>query len=209
MELTIFKTPVSTSTRNPRLHLRISVPLPQVLSLLGSRIIDCRFSCIHNTGFRGPSLASVPAPPPSPSSYSLRTRGTPALSWKGSRCSPSSNSPSVSAGGGSVGSASGDAESNTVDASAEEESSLPSDVIVLNVGGMMCAGCASSVKKILESQPQVSSATVDLTAETATVWPVSEAKSVPNWQNEVGEALAKHLTNCSFTSTLRGDLLVS
>lgn len=52
----------------------------------------------------------------------------------------------------------------------------------------------------------MSSASVDLTTETAIVWPVSEAKSEPNWQKELGEALAKHLTNCSFTSTLRGEL---
>lgn len=53
-------------------------------------------------------------------------------------------------------------------------------------------------------QPQVSSASVNLTTETAIVWPVSEAKVVPNWQKELGEALAKHLTSCGFTSNLRG-----
>ncbi|KAK5837105.1 hypothetical protein PVK06_012915 [Gossypium arboreum] len=68
---------------------------------------------------------------------------------------------------------------------------------------MMCGGCASSVKKILESQPQVSSATVDLKTATAMVWPVSEAKAVPNWQKELGEALAKQLTSSGFESELR------
>ncbi|PPD93693.1 hypothetical protein GOBAR_DD09386 [Gossypium barbadense] len=71
--------------------------------------------------------------------------------------------------------------------------------------GMMCGGCASSVKKILESQPQVSSATVDLTTATAMVWPVFEAKAVPNWQKELGEALAKQLTSSGFESKLRGE----
>ncbi|KAL4347145.1 hypothetical protein GQ457_17G004110 [Hibiscus cannabinus] len=80
---------------------------------------------------------------------------------------------------------------------------LSSDAIFLNVGGMSCGGCVSSVKKILESQPQVSSASVDLTTATAVVCPVSEAKALPNWQKELGEALAKHLTTCGFQSNLR------
>lgn len=53
-------------------------------------------------------------------------------------------------------------------------------------------------------QPQVSSASVNLTTETAIVWPVSEAKVIPNWQQQLGEELAKHLTNCGFKSNPRG-----
>lgn len=53
-------------------------------------------------------------------------------------------------------------------------------------------------------QPQVSSASVNLTTETAIVWPVFEAKVVPNWREDVGQALAKHLTSCGFKSNLRG-----
>ncbi|CAJ2648981.1 copper-transporting ATPase PAA1, chloroplastic-like isoform X1 [Trifolium pratense] len=80
------------------------------------------------------------------------------------------------------------------------------DAIVLNVRGMMCEGCASSVKKILETQPQVLSATVNLTSETALVSLsplLSEDKTSPNWQKELGETLAHHLTTCGFTSALR------
>ncbi|KAK7328151.1 hypothetical protein VNO77_22248 [Canavalia gladiata] len=76
-------------------------------------------------------------------------------------------------------------------------------VIVLHVGGMMCEGCAGNVKRILESRPQVSSANVNLTSETATVSPVPEQKTVPNWQRQLGEALAQHLTSCGFISTLK------
>ncbi|XP_038681601.1 copper-transporting ATPase PAA1, chloroplastic isoform X2 [Tripterygium wilfordii] len=68
---------------------------------------------------------------------------------------------------------------------------------------MTCGGCAASVKKILENQPQVSSASVNLTTESAIVWPVSEAKVAPNWQQQLGESLAKHLTSCGFSSNLR------
>lgn len=53
-------------------------------------------------------------------------------------------------------------------------------------------------------QPQVSSASVNLATETAIVWLVSEAKAVPNWRQELGDMLAKHLTNCGFESNLRG-----
>ena len=55
-------------------------------------------------------------------------------------------------------------------------------------------------------QPQVSSASVNLTTETAVVWPVSDAKSIPDWQKTVGTELAKHLTSCGFQSNLRGKL---
>ncbi|KAG9148760.1 hypothetical protein Leryth_013438 [Lithospermum erythrorhizon] len=89
----------------------------------------------------------------------------------------------------------------------DDVSALSSDVIILEVGGMTCGGCAASVKRILESQPQVSSAIVDLTTEVATVWPATDAKDGPNWQVQLGEALANHLTNCGFKSKLKGQLI--
>ncbi|KAK7246755.1 hypothetical protein RIF29_41625 [Crotalaria pallida] len=71
------------------------------------------------------------------------------------------------------------------------------DAIILHVGGMMCEGCASTVKRILESQPQVSSATVNLASQTATIVPhVSEEE-----EEVLGVALAQHLTASGFTST--------
>ncbi|RVW74561.1 Copper-transporting ATPase PAA1, chloroplastic [Vitis vinifera] len=95
-------------------------------------------------------------------------------------------------------------DTNPKAAAAEEVTGFSPDVIILDVGGMTCGGCAASVKRILESQPQVSSASVNLTTETAIVWPVSEAKVIPNWQQQLGEELAKHLTNCGFKSNPRG-----
>ncbi|KAB2087916.1 hypothetical protein ES319_A04G137600v1 [Gossypium barbadense] len=108
-------------------------------------------------------------------------------------------------GGGGEGTGGGDSKAKLGAGVVDDLSALSPDVIILNVGGMMCGGCASSVKKILESQPQVSSATVDLKTATAMVWPVSEAKAVPNWQKELGEALAKQLTSSGFESELRGE----
>ncbi|XP_021809358.1 copper-transporting ATPase PAA1, chloroplastic [Prunus avium] len=108
-----------------------------------------------------------------------------------------------SGGDGEGGSGGGDAKSKVVAAGCDEISAVSTDVIVLDVGGMTCGGCAASVKRILESQPQVSSASVNLTTETAVVWPVSEAKVTSNWQKQLGETLAKHLTNCGFKSNLR------
>ncbi|KAK9069532.1 hypothetical protein SSX86_011436 [Deinandra increscens subsp. villosa] len=86
----------------------------------------------------------------------------------------------------------------------DDVSPSSSDLIILDVRGMMCGGCESSVKRILENQSQVLSASVDHTTETATVWPISEAKLTPNWQKVIGEELAKNLTNCGFDSNLRG-----
>ncbi|KAI4299093.1 hypothetical protein L6164_032584 [Bauhinia variegata] len=111
----------------------------------------------------------------------------------------------VSSSAASFASGGGDGQdSKLVAEGAEELRTLPTDVIILDVRGMMCGGCADNVKRILENKPQVSSANVNLTAETAIVWPISEAKAEPNWQKQLGEALAEHLTNCGFESSPRG-----
>ncbi|KAG5015010.1 hypothetical protein JHK85_021146 [Glycine max] len=99
-------------------------------------------------------------------------------------------------GGGGSGGESGDANLKLVGDASQELSALSPD-------GMVCGGCAATVKRILENQPQVSSASVNLTTETAIVWPVSEAKNAPNWQKQLGEALAEHLTSCGYNSSLR------
>ncbi|KAI9121026.1 hypothetical protein K1719_008059 [Acacia pycnantha] len=106
-------------------------------------------------------------------------------------------------GGDGSGGDSGDVNSKLVGDGGNELSALSPDVIILDVAGMVCGGCAANVKRILESRPQVSYATVNLTTETAIVWPVSEAKTVPNWQKQLGEALAEHLSSCGFKSSLR------
>ncbi|XP_020526220.1 copper-transporting ATPase PAA1, chloroplastic isoform X2 [Amborella trichopoda] len=84
-----------------------------------------------------------------------------------------------------------------------EEAVKRSDVIILDVGGMSCGGCAASVKRILESQPQVSSASVNLATEIAVVWAIPEVQVTQNWQQHLGEILASHLTSCGFKSNLR------
>ncbi|GFR41528.1 hypothetical protein Agub_g2224 [Astrephomene gubernaculifera] len=50
-----------------------------------------------------------------------------------------------------------------------EASDLVEEVVLLDVGGMKCGGCVGHVKKILESQPGVTSASVNLATETALV----------------------------------------
>lgn len=50
----------------------------------------------------------------------------------------------------------------------------------------------------------MASANVNLETATAIVLPVSEATTTPNWKKVIGEDLAKHLTTCGFTSTLKG-----
>ncbi|KZV34638.1 hypothetical protein F511_14892 [Dorcoceras hygrometricum] len=109
-------------------------------------------------------------------------------------------------GGGKGDGAAGGGDSKptaAVQAGDGDASALSSDVIILDVRGMTCGGCAASVKRILESQAQVSSASVNLTTETAIVWPVPDVKIATNWRKDLGEALANHLTNCGFKSNLR------
>ncbi|KAI3509385.1 hypothetical protein L1887_24620 [Cichorium endivia] len=119
-------------------------------------------------------------------------------------CCVSSSFASPSGGRGiSSGGGGGKVKANPMAAAADDVSPLSSDVIILDVRGMTCGGCSASVQRILENQAKVSSAIVDLTAETATVWPVSEAKVTPNWQKEIGEDLAKQLTTCGFESTIK------
>ncbi|KAK4801500.1 hypothetical protein SAY86_021987 [Trapa natans] len=214
MESTISKSLGTTSALNPlilRLHHQLSRAPPQRLSL-PSRLIAHRLSCLYITRLRNRSSNCLSV------SYSVNSRSSD-VPPSYLRCISSSSSPFASAGGGGGdgvggdsgggggggggGSGSGDAKSKPVVATAEEASALSSDVIILDVRGMTCGGCAASVKRILESQPQVYSASVNLTTETAIVWPATEAKTLPNWQKELGEALAKHLTSCGFTSTLR------
>ncbi|CAL9177123.1 unnamed protein product, partial [Musa hybrid cultivar] len=108
-------------------------------------------------------------------------------------------------GGGDGGSSGGETVAKPVAGDLEDVPALGADVIVLHVGGMSCGGCAASVKRILESQPQVSSAIVNLEKEMAFIWTVPEAKVVQDWQQELGEKLAKHLTTCGFKSNLQGN----
>ncbi|KAH7652769.1 Cu(2+)-exporting ATPase protein [Dioscorea alata] len=107
-------------------------------------------------------------------------------------------------GDGSGGQSAGDGEmKSSLAVDAGEASGMGADVIVLDVGGMSCGGCAASVKRILESQPLVSSASVNLATEMAVVWTTPEAKVSQNWKQQLGEKLAMHLTTCGFKSSLR------
>ncbi|CAN6306420.1 unnamed protein product [Urochloa humidicola] len=79
------------------------------------------------------------------------------------------------------------------------------DAIVLHVGGMSCGGCAAKVKRILENQPEVAAATVDVEKATAVVWTTPEAKATKDWQKQLGEKFANHLTICGFESHLQDE----
>ncbi|KAK4254266.1 hypothetical protein QN277_009670 [Acacia crassicarpa] len=57
---------------------------------------------------------------------------------------------------------------------------------------------------VLNVEPQVPSASVNLTEKIAAVWPTPEAKTESNWHNRFGGGLAEHLTNCGFKSSLQG-----
>ncbi|CAL5358326.1 unnamed protein product [Camellia sinensis] len=145
------------------------------------RPIHCQFVSLQLTRpFNGESQRSKAL-----SSISHSPNSLPTLCSVRSRLHCAASPPSTAGGGGADGGA------------------LSPDAIIINVEGMMCGGCVASVKRILESQPQVLSASVNLETETATIWPVSEAKVMPNWQKHVGEILANHLTSCGFKSNFR------
>uniref|UniRef100_A0A0E0KEI1 HMA domain-containing protein n=1 Tax=Oryza punctata TaxID=4537 RepID=A0A0E0KEI1_ORYPU len=107
-------------------------------------------------------------------------------------------------GGGGDDSGAGDSAAASAAAAAAlgEPETADADVIMLRVGGMSCGGCAASVKRILESQPEVTSATVDFEKKTAAVWTTPEAKATKDWQKQLGEKLAHHLSTCGFQSHL-------
>jgi hypothetical protein len=57
-------------------------------------------------------------------------------------------------------------------------------------------------------QPEVAAAAVDVEKATAVVWLTPEAKATKDWQKQLGEKLANHLTTCGFQSHLQaGDKL--
>lgn len=91
----------------------------------------------------------------------------------------------------------------------EEAAGQGVDVIVLDVGGMSCGGCAASVKRILESEPQVRSATVNLATEMAVIWAVPQDRDVQDWKEQLGVKLANQLTTCGYKSNLRDSSKVS
>ncbi|KAF8406011.1 hypothetical protein HHK36_008091 [Tetracentron sinense] len=97
----------------------------------------------------------------------------------------------------------GETRSKSITGDSGEVSAMSPDVITLNVEGMMCGGCEASVKRILESLPQVSSASANHTTATALVWPVAKVEVTLDSQPQLGDILAKHLTNCGFKSNLR------
>ncbi|OEL14797.1 hypothetical protein BAE44_0024184 [Dichanthelium oligosanthes] len=70
---------------------------------------------------------------------------------------------------------------------------------------MSCGGCAAKVKRILENQPEVAAATIDVEKATAVVWTTPEAKATKDWQKQLGEKLANHLTTCGFQSHLQDE----
>ncbi|KAF7127454.1 hypothetical protein RHSIM_Rhsim11G0136600 [Rhododendron simsii] len=224
--LTMSKT--LTPTPNPlflyRLHRHFSAarPAPQRLR---SQLVSLRLTRLLTSEFQRSRACNAA----SCSSNSLRLLSR--LDCVASSAASFASSAGGGGGGGGIGgsgggggdgaSDSGEGKPDSVAVGAEEVSALSPDVIILDVGGMTCGGCAASVKRILENQastgyvmfslessvlfwqPQVSAASVNLATETAIVWPVSEAKVVPNWQKCIGETLAKQLTSCGFRSNLR------
>ncbi|XP_077249925.1 P-type ATP-ase 1 [Tasmannia lanceolata] len=172
-----------------------------------------KIRCIHSSNFRNPNdcyLISFAgsllqnSSPVSPIPRRFANISTSAATFGsgggGDGITGGSNGGDGGDGGSNGG---GQTEAKSLAGESDEVSASSPDIIILDVGGMTCGGCAASVKRILESQPQVSSASVNLTTETAVVWVVPEVRLTQNWEQQLGEKLAKHLTNCGFKSNLR------
>lgn len=88
-----------------------------------------------------------------------------------------------------------------VDVEVEAESEAQeasSEVVLLDVEGMMCGGCVARVRSLLTSQESVDTAAVNMLTETAAIR-FRPGGSVESLSLE----LAAHLTNCGFPSKLR------
>nr|DAD41143.1 TPA_asm: hypothetical protein HUJ06_015466 [Nelumbo nucifera] len=202
-----------TSSRNLvvySLHRRFSQTPNKSIQ---KRLLSGRIGCMYNGDFQR-SSGFVSASPPGTSPRNLLVAApissriacmsnSTALFISGGGGDGSNGGKGGGSGDGDGGSNGGETKSKSIAGGSEEVSALSPDVIILDVGGMTCGGCAASVKRILENQPQVSSANVNLATETAIVWPVAAVKVTQNWQQQLGETLAKHLTNCGFKSKLR------
>lgn len=91
-----------------------------------------------------------------------------------------------------------DVESAEVEAKQGEETT--SDVVLLDVEGMMCGGCVARVRSLLTSQEFVETAAVNMLTETAAIrFRPDEVRSV----ERLGFELAAHLTTCGFPSKRR------
>lgn len=79
---------------------------------------------------------------------------------------------------------------------------VPTEALVLDVGGMKCGGCSAAVKRILLQQPQVQGAAVNLLTETAVVQVAAQPGSSEATEL-VATAAAQALTAKGFPSALR------
>ncbi|GAB4822976.1 hypothetical protein N2152v2_010022 [Parachlorella kessleri] len=73
--------------------------------------------------------------------------------------------------------------------------------IVLEVGGMKCGGCSAAVRRILQQQPGVAAAAVNLLTETAVVQVPAGAQQAE--QDSVAQRAAEALTAKGFPARLR------
>ncbi|PIA52175.1 hypothetical protein AQUCO_01000215v1 [Aquilegia coerulea] len=208
---TLTKTLTSSSSKHLNSNLNRQLARSLIHQTLQKRFNSGRIKCLNNGGFQKPvGFISSPSIPlknlylVTPISSRLASVSSSIATFASGGGSDGFNGGnSGGGGGGDGGSSGGEIKTKSVASESDELSALSPDVIILDVTGMTCGGCSASVKRILESQPNVSSASVNLATETALVWPVPEAKDMQNWQQQLGEMLAKHLTNCGFKSSIR------
>lgn len=87
-----------------------------------------------------------------------------------------------------------------VEVEVEQGAEARSDVVLLDVEGMMCGGCVARVRSLLTSQEFVDTAAVNMLTETAAV---RFRPEVDRSAESLGSELAAHLTTCGFPSKRR------
>ncbi|WCJ29308.1 hypothetical protein M5689_010952 [Euphorbia peplus] len=80
------------------------------------------------------------------------------------------------------------------------EARVKDSPVLLDVSGMMCAGCVSRVKSLLSSDERVESVAVNMLTETAAVRLKPDAAAA---EEDVADSLARRLSDCGFDSKRR------
>lgn len=74
-----------------------------------------------------------------------------------------------------------------------------STTVLLDVGGMKCAGCSSAVQRMLSAEPGVERAVVNLVTETAAVQYKSDVSSAMQMATAAAEKVHVVLSSCTFS----------
>eukprot|EP00240_Pyramimonas_obovata_P000485 CAMPEP_0118924204 /NCGR_PEP_ID=MMETSP1169-20130426/2446_1 /TAXON_ID=36882 /ORGANISM="Pyramimonas obovata, Strain CCMP722" /LENGTH=598 /DNA_ID=CAMNT_0006865295 /DNA_START=246 /DNA_END=2038 /DNA_ORIENTATION=+ len=88
----------------------------------------------------------------------------------------------------------------TVEKEETTTTSAKSEMVLLDVTGMKCAGCSGAVQRVLDAQPELASASVNLLTNSAAVWVDEQGAESPD---VVAQKIAQVITDKGFPATVR------